>query len=260
LTRRKGVAGLLEGKVVAVTGAASGIGQAVATLAADEGAAAVVVTDRDAAGLAATVAALDERAVASASLVAPIDEGDAPDDLVGLAVERFGRLDAAVNNAGIRGRLATIDELPDELWDEVQDVNLRAVFRCLRAQLRQMYRQGHGSIVNVASASVFGVSRRLAPYVASKAGLIGLSRVAAVEAGPHGVRVNVVCPGRTDTPLFAAYARGDGPPLEQLVGAIPLGRMAQPRELGEALVWLASDRSSFVSGAVLVVDGGRTVG
>jgi NAD(P)-dependent dehydrogenase (short-subunit alcohol dehydrogenase family) len=122
-----------------------------------------------------------------------------------------------------------------------------------------MYRQGHGSIVNVASASVFGVSRELAPYVASKLGLIGLSRVAAVEAGPRGVRVNVVCPGRTETPLFASHATGDGPPLEQLVAQIPLGRLGRPAELGEALVWLGSDRSSFVNGAVLVVDGGRTV-
>jgi NAD(P)-dependent dehydrogenase (short-subunit alcohol dehydrogenase family) len=90
--------------------------------------------------------------------------------------------------------------------------------------------------------------------------VIGMSRVAAVEAGPKGVRVNVVCPGRTDTPLFNAHATGDGPPMERLVDPIPVGRMGTPEELGEALVWLCSDRSSFVTGEVLVVDGGRTVG
>ena len=174
-------------------------------------------------------------------------------------MQRFGRLDAAINNAGIRGRLATIDAVDDALWDEVQDVNLRAVFACTRAQLRQMYDQGAGSIVNVASASVFGVSAQLAPYVASKMGVIGLSRVAAVEAGPKGVRVNVVCPGRTETPLFTSHATVDGPPLDRLVDEIPLGRTGRPAELSEALVWLCSDRASFVTGAVLVVDGGRTV-
>jgi NAD(P)-dependent dehydrogenase (short-subunit alcohol dehydrogenase family) len=252
--------GLLAEKVVAVTGAGSGIGRATSILAADEGAAGVVVTDRDADGLAQTLAEIEARGVAAASLVARIDEGSAPDQLVGLAVERFGRLDAAVNNAGIRGRLATIDEIDDGLWEEVLSVNLRSVLRCVRAELRQMYRQGSGAIVNVASAVLFGFQGQLAPYAASKAGVVALTKVAAVEAGPRGVRVNVVCPGRTDTPLFNAHARGDGPPMEKLVAAIPLGRMAAPLELAEAMTWLCSNRSSFVNGEVLVVDGGRTVG
>jgi NAD(P)-dependent dehydrogenase (short-subunit alcohol dehydrogenase family) len=251
--------GMLADKIVAVTGAASGIGRATAILAAGEGAAGVVVTDRDGDGLAQTLAEIDTRGVAAASLVAPIDAGGAADELVALAVERFGRLDAAVNNAGIRGRLATIDEIDDALWDEVLSVNLGSVLRCLRAELRQMYAQGSGAIVNVASAVLFGFQGQLAPYVASKAGVVGLTKVAAVEAGPRGVRVNVVCPGRTDTPLFNAHARGDGPPMEKLVAAIPLGRMAAPVELAEAMVWLCSNRSSFVHGEVLVVDGGRTV-
>jgi NAD(P)-dependent dehydrogenase (short-subunit alcohol dehydrogenase family) len=255
----QGRTGLLAGKVVAVTGAGSGIGRAAAFLTAAEGAAALVITDRNGDGLKETAVQVEERGIEVASLEASIDEAGSPDDLVALAVERFGRLDAAVNNAGVRGRLATIDEVDDELWDEVQAINLKAVFRGMRAQLRQMYRQGSGSIVNVASASVFGVSPRLGPYVASKTGLIGLSRVAAVEAGPKGVRVNVVCPGRTDTPLFNAHATVDGPPMDRLVAEIPLGRMGTPDELGEALIWLCSERSSFVNGAVLVVDGGRTV-
>jgi NAD(P)-dependent dehydrogenase (short-subunit alcohol dehydrogenase family) len=252
--------GLLADKVVAVTGAGSGIGRATAILAADEGAAGVVVTDRDGEGLAQTLAEIDARGVASASLLAPIDEAAAPVKFVALAVERFGRLDAAVNNAGIRGRLATIDEIDDDLWEEVLQVNLGSVMRCVRAELRQMYEQGSGAIVNVASAVLFGFQGQLAPYVASKAGVVGLTKVAALEAGPRGVRVNAVCPGRTDTPLFNAHARGDGPPMEKLVAAIPLGRMAAPVELAEAMAWLCSDRSSFVNGEVMVVDGGRTVG
>ena len=250
---------LLTDKVIAVTGAASGIGRATAILAADEGAAGIVVTDRDRDGLEQTVAEIESRGVAVAAHVAPIDQGDAPDRLVALAVEQFGRLDAAVNNAGIRGRLATIDEVDDELWDEVLNVNLRSVLRCARAELRQMYAQGNGAIVNVASAVLFGFQRQLAPYAASKAGVVAMTKVAAVEAGPRGVRVNAVCPGRTGTPLFNAHARGDGPPLEKLVAAIPLGRTAEPVELANAMIWLCSDRSSFVHGEVLVVDGGRTV-
>jgi len=250
---------LLADKVVVVTGAGSGIGRATAILAADEGAAGVVVTDRDADGLGQTVAEIGARGVATESLVASIDQGGAPDELVALAVKTFGRLDAAVNNAGIRGRLATIDEVDDDLWDEVIRVNLHSVMRCVRAQLRQMYAQGSGAIVNVASAVLFGFQGQLAPYVASKAGVVGLTKVAALEAGPKGVRVNVVCPGRTDTPLFNAHASGDGPPKEKLVAAIPLGRTAAPVELADALLWLCSERSSFVNGEVLVVDGGRTV-
>jgi NAD(P)-dependent dehydrogenase (short-subunit alcohol dehydrogenase family) len=250
---------LLADKVVAVTGAGSGIGRATAILAADEGAAGIVLTDRDADGLAQTLADIEARGMQAASLVASIDDPAAPDDLVALAVERFGRLDAAVNNAGIRGRLATIDEIDDDLWEEVLRVNLDSVLRCVRAEVRQMYAQGSGAIVNVASAVLFGFQGQLAPYAASKAGVVALTKVAAVEAGPRGVRVNVVCPGRTDTPLFNAHARGDGPPLEKLVSAIPLGRMAAPIELAESMIWLCSDRSSFVNGEVLVVDGGRTV-
>jgi NAD(P)-dependent dehydrogenase (short-subunit alcohol dehydrogenase family) len=251
---------LLEDKIVAVTGAASGIGQATAILAAREGAAGVVVTDRNQDGLEQTVAELQAHDVAVASLVASIDAPDTPEKFVALAIEHFGRLDAAINNAGVRGRLATVDEVDDELWEEVIGINLRSVMRSMLAQLRQMYKQADGgSIVNVASAAVFGVPARLSPYVVSKAGVVWLTKVAAVEAGPQGVRVNVVCPGRTDTPLFNAYAGGDGPSRQGQVAEIPLGRTGRPQEPAEALVWLASPRSSFVTGEVLIVDGGRTL-
>jgi NAD(P)-dependent dehydrogenase (short-subunit alcohol dehydrogenase family) len=179
-----------------------------------------------------------------------------PDHIVRTAVTEFGRLDVAINNAGISGAQATIDEASDELFDEVIDVNLAATFRCMRAQLRQMYAQGSGSIVNIASASVFGVVPGLAAYVASKSGVIGLSNVAAKEAGPRGVRVNVVAPGRTLTPLFEANL--DTPEkMAAAVAPIPLGRLADPSELADAIVYLGSRRSSFVNGTVLTVDGGR---
>lgn len=249
---------LLEGKVVAITGAGSGIGRATAHQAAAEGARALVLTDRDGDGLETTVAALGLDRSAVACVVGSITEPAAGDQLVEAAVSRFGRLDAAVNNAGVRGELSQLHDLTDEQFDEVIDINLRAVFRCMRAQLRQMYEQGAGSIVNIGSASVMGVSPQLAPYVASKMGVIGLMKVASKEAGQHGVRVNVVCPGRTDTPLLNVHHGSGFTSADDAVKPIPLGRFGQPSELADAIVFLCSDRSSFVNGANLIVDGGRT--
>ncbi len=202
-TARPNAGGMLAGKVVLITGAASGIGRATCLLARDEGARGIVATDR--------------------------------------------------------GRLLPIAEMDDVVFDEVIDVNLRAVYRCLRAQLPHLYARGGGSVVNVASATLFGVSPGLGPYAASKMGVLGLSKVASKEAGRHNVRVNVVAPGRTDTPLFRSHAFGDSPQdAAALVAPIPLGRFAEPIELAQAIVFLCSDRASFINGSTLVVDGGRT--
>lgn len=251
--------GLLDGKVVLITGAASGIGRATSVLAAREGAAGLVVTDRDAAGLASLELELKALDVPAAVVVGGLADVELPQRLVQAGVDTFGGLDAAVNNAGIRGTLRPLAEMDDAIFDEVIDVNLRAVYRCLRAQLPHLYARGAGSIVNVASATLFGTSPGLGPYAASKMGVVGLSKVASKEAGPHGVRVNVVAPGRTDTPLFRSHADGDSPRnAAELVAPIPLGRFADPMELAQTIVFLCSDRSSFVNGSTLVVDGGRT--
>ena len=255
--------GLLDGLVVLITGAASGIGQAAAELAAREGARGLVISDRNAPALDAVAEELRAAGTDVESRAGEITDAEINQDLVARAVARFGRLDAAVNNAGIRGPEVHLADLPDAEFDRVLDVNLRAVFRGMRAQLTQMYAQGSGAIVNVASAGVFGVGPTLGPYVASKLGVIGLSKVAAKEAGRRGVRVNVVAPGRTDTPLLGSFAAASGGAAGEhdaaaLVAPIPLGRMGRPDELGDAIIYLCSDRSSFVNGAVLTVDGGRT--
>jgi NAD(P)-dependent dehydrogenase (short-subunit alcohol dehydrogenase family) len=249
---------LLEDKVVAITGAGSGIGRATARLAAAEGACGLVLADRDGDGLEATVSELDIEPSAVQCVVGSITDRSCPDSIVEAAVTRHGRLDAAVNNAGVRGELSELHDLTDEQFDDVIDINLRAVFRCMRAQLRQMYSQGSGSIVNIGSASVLGVSQQLAPYVASKMGVIGLMKVASKEAGRRGVRVNVVCPGRTDTPLLNVHHNSGFVSAEEAVKPIPLGRFGRPSELADAIVFLCSERSSFVNGANLIVDGGRT--
>lgn len=251
--------GLLAGKIVLVTGAASGIGRATCLLARDEGARAIVATDRDGDGLATLETELKQGGTAVVTIAGDLADGGLPARLVGAATDAFGGFDAAVNNAGIRGTLAPIAELDDAVFDEVIDVNLRSVYRCLRAQLPHLYARGGGSIVNIASATMFGVTAGLGPYAASKMGVAGLSKVASKEAGRHKVRVNVVAPGRTDTPLFRSHAYGDSPEdVAALSAPIPLGRFAEPIELAQAIVFLCSDRASFINGATLVVDGGRT--
>jgi A-factor type gamma-butyrolactone 1'-reductase (1S-forming) len=251
--------GLLAGKVILVTGAASGIGRATCLLARDEGARGIVATDRDGEGLSALEAELKEASTEVATVTGDLGDVELPARLVAAATGAFGGFDAAVNNAGIRGRLMPIAELDDAAFDEVIDVNLRSVYRCLRPQLAHLYARGGGSIVNIASATVFGVSAGLGPYAASKMGVLGLSKVASKEAGRHNVRVNVVAPGRTDTPLFRSHAFGDSPEdAAALVAPIPLGRFAEPVELAQVIVFLCSDRASFINGSTLVVDGGRT--
>ena len=136
-------------------------------------------------------------------------------------------------------------------------VNVWGSFRCLRAELRQMYRQGSGSIVNVSSASVFGMHTELGPYIASKAAVLAMSRVAGKEAGPRGVRVNAVCPGLTDTPMLQ-LSMVERPETEDVLAQVPIRRMAHPTEIAEAILWLCSDRSSFTNGSALVADGGRS--
>jgi NAD(P)-dependent dehydrogenase (short-subunit alcohol dehydrogenase family) len=250
------VSDLLTGKIVAISGAASGIGLATAVLAARYGAAGLVLVDRDADGLASAVEQATAAGCAAEPLTADLTADDAPEQIVGRAVDRFGRLDAAVNAAAIEGGATFLVDLTDANFDNVYDVNVRALFRCLRAQLRQMYAQGSGAIVNVSSASIFGVHPSLGAYVSSKAAVRTLSQIAAKEAGPRGVRVNAVCPGLTDTPMLR-QSFGERPLTADIASRIPLGRVAEPGELAEAIVWLCSDRSSFTTGTSLVVDGGR---
>ena len=258
-TQRSEAGGLLAGKVVLITGAASGIGRATCLLARDEGARGIVATDRDGDGLSALETELKGGAIGVAAIAGDLTDGELPARLVAAATDAFGGFDAAVNNAGIRGKLLPIAELDDAVFDEVIDVNLRSVYRCLRAELPHLYARGGGSVVNIASATMFGVTAGLGPYAASKMGVAGLSKVASKEAGRHKVRVNVVAPGRTNTPLFRSHAFGDSPEdAGALAAPIPLGRFAEPIELAQAIVFLCSDRASFINGATLVVDGGRT--
>jgi NAD(P)-dependent dehydrogenase (short-subunit alcohol dehydrogenase family) len=226
-------------------------------LAARSGAAGIVLADyaQDRLVAAADLVRAEGRHVEP--LTVDVATKDGADRVTARAVDRFGRLDAAVNAAGVEGGIHPLHSCDDADFDAVMSVNLWGVFRCMRAQLRQMYQQQAGAIVNIASAAVFGVHAGLGAYAASKAAVLTLSKVAAKEAGSHGVRVNALCPGLTDTPMLRE-SLGTRPMTSDIADRIPLGRIGTAAELAEAAVWLCSDRSAFTTGVGLVVDGGRT--
>jgi NAD(P)-dependent dehydrogenase (short-subunit alcohol dehydrogenase family) len=178
-------------------------------------------------------------------------------ELVDSAVEHFGRLDFAANNAGIEGPSVPIQDYPEDGYDQVMAVNLKGVYLCLKEQARKMIDQGHGSIVNTASIAGFIGFPPFSGYVATKHGVMGLTRTAALELAPQGIRVNAVCPGYVLTEMGARSIAAPGTPeFAELTKGIPLGRLGKPEEIGEAICWLCSDRSSLVTGHGLLADGG----
>ena len=245
---------MLKNKVVLVTGAASGIGRAIALVAAREGAR-LVLSDLDA--HAGNETAKQVRAAGTEALFAESDAGK-PDDaqaLVDQAMAHFGRLDVACNNAGIGGASALVADYPLDAWDQVIRVNLSGVFYGMRAQIPAMLINGGGAIVNVASILGAVGFATASAYSAAKHGVVGLTQAAALEYSAQGVRVNVVGPGFIQTPMISAL---DADPAVHgmLVAAHPIGRLGLPEEVAELVVWLGSARASFVTGAYYPVDGG----
>jgi NAD(P)-dependent dehydrogenase (short-subunit alcohol dehydrogenase family) len=244
----------LQGKVAIVTGAASGIGKATAELFAAEGAKVVAadLNERDGAALA-------ERLVDSVVFRrADVAVSDDVRGLVALAEERFGGLDVLFNNAGI-AVFKTIEETSEEEWDRVVAVNLRSIYLGIKHAIPAMRRRGGGSIVNTASVHGFATAAGLGAYGATKHGVIGVTKSAALELARDGIRVNAVCPGAVDTPIMRANLRAVGDEAEQFAKiseAEPIGRVGQPEEIAKAVLWLATDESSFVTGAPFLIDGG----
>lgn len=243
-------------KIALVTGAGSGIGRAVAIALARESATVVLAgrTLDKLEAVAAEIAAAGGTAVARAADVAVRAENEA---LVDWTVARFGRLDLTFNNAGGHGDFTPLHEIAVDEAEWVIDLNFKAVFYGVRAQTAAMLRTGGGAIVN--TASIFGLKgvAGISHYVAAKFAVVGLTKSAALDYVRSGIRINAICPGATETPNLLRVTGGDAHALDHLV---PMGRLGQPAEMAEAVVWLLSDKAAYVTGAVLSVDGGMAAG
>jgi NAD(P)-dependent dehydrogenase (short-subunit alcohol dehydrogenase family) len=251
--------GLLDGKVALVTGGTSGIGRASALLFAREGAKVALVGRRKTEG--ESVVAEIHRSGGQAIHI-PFDLADASGiaDLVTEVVSRYGRLDCAFNNAGVSGG-GPIETLDEKTWDNVIDTNLKSAFFCLKAEAIQMKAQGTGgSIVFTASALANIGAVGTSIYSASKGGVVAMARAAAVELGPAGIRVNTINPSVTVTPMTTPRITktADGKLSHPFAFGVPLGRLAEAEEVAEVAAFLMSDRSSYINGQAIVVDGGQT--
>jgi NAD(P)-dependent dehydrogenase (short-subunit alcohol dehydrogenase family) len=254
----------MEGRVALVTGGASGIGRVTAQVFAREGAKVVVSTDANVQGAEETVRLIKEAGGEAAFVKCDVSKAAEVEALVTSAVELYGSVEYAYNNAGIgpdgkRVPVVPIVDTPEELWDRTIDINLKGVFLCMKYEIRQMLKQKYGAIVNCSSTGAFKAVPGFAAYDASKVGLFGLTKAAALECATSGIRVNVICPGPTwRTRLYENLTSAQPEMKDHLREIIPMKRMAEPEEMAEAVIWLCSDAASFVTGHIMPVDGGMT--
>ena len=247
--------GILSDKVSLITGAGSGIGRASAIAFAREGAR-VVVSDVNAEGGEETVSRISDIGGQAKFVSADVSRAGDVEALVQSTVREYGRLDCALNNAGVSGGQGLIHEYSEDDWDRVININLKGVWLCLKYEIIQMLEQGGGSIVNTASIMGLVGGSRSPSYGASKHGVVGLTRNAAVQYAQSGIRVNAVCPGYIRTPMTeqgSLLAPGNE---ERIIARHPIGRLGAPQEIAETVVWLCSDAASFVTGHAMTVDGG----
>jgi NAD(P)-dependent dehydrogenase (short-subunit alcohol dehydrogenase family) len=249
-----------ESKVALVTGGSSGIGRATALAFSRKGAK-VVVADITVEGGEETIQLIRNSGGEASFVKTDVSKAREVEALITKAIDTYGRLDWAHNNAGFGGDLVLTADYSEETWDRVIDINLKAVWLCMKSEIPQMLKQGGGSIVNTSSIAGLGgmpVGARNPAYIASKHGVVGLTKVAALQYAQDGIRINVVCPGFINTPMVA---RGFPTP-ESLAPVMrelePVTRLGTPEEVAEAVVWLCSDAASFVTGHTMVVDGGYT--
>jgi NAD(P)-dependent dehydrogenase (short-subunit alcohol dehydrogenase family) len=247
---------MLQNKVTLVTGAASGIGRATAVAFAEAGAQAVAVADVNAEGLEETAAMV--RALGAEALAIRTDVSRAEDveRMVVDTVAAFGRLDCAFNNAGIEGVVSPTAEITRMDWDRTLAINLTGIWLCMKAELPHLLATGGGAIVNCASVAGLVGFQGSAAYVASKHGVVGLTKAAALDYAPTGVRINAVCPGVIQTPMIDRVLERDPAMAAALTAMEPAGRLGRADEIADAVIWLCSDAASFVTGQAIAIDGG----
>lgn len=248
----------LQDKVVLVTGGASGIGRACAIAMAQVGGK-VTVSDIDERGGNETVSLIRKSGGDANFIQTDVTQSDKVAALVNQIIEHHGKLDCAVNNAGVFGRLAPLVEQKPADFDHIIGTNLKSVFLCMKFEIEAMLKHNLGSIVNIASVQGLVASAGAALYCASKHGVIGLTKSAALDNACTGIRINAVCPGTIDTPLARKFYTDQGLPLPTEFPRIPMGRLGRPEEIAQAVVWLCSPASSYVTGISMPVDGALTV-
>ena len=244
---------LLKDKVAIVTGAARGIGLATAERLAREGAA-VVLADYDAEEVERAAASLSGKELRVAAQRCDVSRREDVREMVRAAESGFGKVDILVNNAGIAGRAAPLEEITDEDWNVMMDVDLKSVFLCCQAVMPGMKRRGYGRIINVASIAGKEGNPNMIPYSTAKAGVIGLTKALAKEVASLGIYVNAIAPAVIETPILQQLTPAQ---VDYMVQRIPLGRTGKPEEVAALICWLASDEASFTTGQCLDISGGR---
>jgi len=254
------MAGILDGKVALITGAGSGIGQATSRIFAREGAK-LVLADVVEEGGKRTLKMVQDLGAEAIFVTCDVSKWNDVEGSVNKAVQAYGRIDCAFNNAGIEGKGGNTHECTQENWDRVMAIDLTGVWFCMKAEIAQMLKQGgNGAIVNTSSGAGLAGVRGMPAYVAAKHGVAGLTRAAALEYGRQNIRINAVCPGPIRTPMMGRLLQNRPDAEQRFARSEPLKRLGEPEEIGEAVAWLCSDHASYVTGLPMPVDGGFMAG
>ena len=247
--------GQFTGKVALITGGSSGMGQSAAIAFAREGAN-IVVADTNIQGGEETVQHIKDTGASALFVPTDVSRSTSVEALINATITTYGQLDYAFNNAGINIEHGPLTDCTEAEWDRIISINLKGIWLCMKYEIPHMLKLGSGAIVNTASVVGLTGGHNFPAYVASKHGIIGLTKATALDYGPHGIRVNAVCPGTIYTPMYERRVGNNPETTARIISEIPLRRLGQPQDIAEAVIWLCSNASSYITGQTLVIDGG----